>query len=422
MKILFLTDNFPPEVNAPASRTFEHCREWAKADHDITVVTCAPNYPKGKLLDGYSNKLRQVETIEGIKVVRVWSYIAANQGVARRTLDYLSYMLSSIVASVFLPRPDVIVATSPQFFTACAGYAVSRIKRTPWVFELRDLWPESIEAVGAMKVNPVLRMFGKLEAFLYRKADAIVSVTNSFKTILTGRGVAAEKIHVVTNGVDRIKFRPIPRDPELSRALQCEGKTVAGYIGTHGMAHGLATLLDAAEILARQPDGADIVFLLVGDGAEKKQLQADAATRGLTNVRFVDTVSKQEIVRYWSLLDFSVIHLRKTELFTSVIPSKMFESMAMGVPIMHGVEGESADIVRETQTGMCFEPGNAHALAELLLRARRDENLALFRTNCEQGARLYDRPALAAKMLTVLEGVARRPQIAATRTRRMPAE
>ncbi|MEN8130901.1 MAG: glycosyltransferase family 4 protein, partial [Pseudomonadota bacterium] len=179
MHILFLTDNFPPEVNAPASRTFEHCREWVRAGHDVTVMTCVPNFPKGRVFEGFRNKLWQTETIEGIRVIRVWSYITANEGFVKRTLDYMSYMVSAILTAPFVHKPDLVIGTSPHFFTVCAAYVVSRYKRVPFVFELRDLWPESIKAVGAMRDSVVLRFFEWLEHYLYRKAARIVVVTHA---------------------------------------------------------------------------------------------------------------------------------------------------------------------------------------------------------------------------------------------------
>ena len=156
MHILFLTDNFPPEVNAPASRAFEHCREWVKAGHQVTVLTCAPNFPKGKVFGGYRNSLYQSEVIDDMRVIRVWSYITANEGFVKRILDYQSFMVTATLASPFVRGVDIVVGTSPQFFTACAAYVVSRMKRVPFLFELRDLWPESIRAVGAMKDSAVL--------------------------------------------------------------------------------------------------------------------------------------------------------------------------------------------------------------------------------------------------------------------------
>ena len=185
MHILFLTDNFPPEVNAPASRTYEHCREWVKAGHQVTVITCAPNFPKGRVFDGYKNRIWQRQTIDGIEVIRVWTYITANEGFARRVIDYLSFMFAAILAGSFVRKVDIVVGTSPQFFTACAAYVVGSLKRRPWVFELRDLWPETIKAVGAMRNLFAIRMLERLELFLYHRASAIVSVTHSFKKAIS---------------------------------------------------------------------------------------------------------------------------------------------------------------------------------------------------------------------------------------------
>src|SRR5690606_37593202 len=243
MHILFLSDNFPPEVNAPASRTFEHCREWVRAGHRVTVITCAPNFPAGKLFPGYRNKLFAREMMDGIEVIRVWSYITANEGFLRRTLDYLSFMVTATPASLSVKKPDIVIATSPQFFTICAGYLVSRLRRLPFILELRDLWPESIRAVGAMKQSRILDWLEKLELFLYRKADAIVVVTKAFKANLQTRGIEPSKIHVVTNGADLTRFQPVQKDQQLVETLDLQGKFVAGYIGTHGMAHALDTLL-----------------------------------------------------------------------------------------------------------------------------------------------------------------------------------
>ena len=404
MHILFLTDNFPPEINAPASRTFEHCREWVRAGHEVTVITCAPNFPTGKVFEGYENRWRSREIMEGVNVVRVWSYITANEGFLKRTLDYLSFMASATAAAISLPRPDVIVATSPQFFTACAGYAVSRLRGVPYVFELRDLWPESIRAVGAMNDGSMLRALERVELFLYRKATAVVSVTHAFKKILVERGIDAGKIHVVTNGADLSHFRPRARDEGLAQSLGLKDKFIAGYVGTHGMAHALETVIEAAVALSHRPD---LHFVLLGDGASKNALKARAATAGLTNITFIDSVPKAEVARYWSLLDVSIIHLKRTPLFLTVIPSKLFECMAMGIPVLHGVEGESADIVVRDGAGLLFQPESAEALRDVLVALAADpEQRAVIRARALIAAAQYDRSALAQDMLNLLDRVA----------------
>jgi glycosyltransferase involved in cell wall biosynthesis len=367
-------------------------------------VTCFPNFPTGKVYPGYRNRPWRWEEMDGIRVLRVWSYITANQGFIKRTLDYLSYMVSASLAGPLVRRPDVVIGTSPQFFTVCAAWLVSRLRRVPFVFELRDLWPESIKAVGAMKDSLVIRLLERLELFLYHQAAAVVSVTRSFRDILVERGVAPEKIHVITNGIDPNRFKPMAKDRELLESHNLEGRFVAGYIGTHGLAHSLETLLEAAGVTSSSPAGRDVSFLFLGDGANKKNLTERAAETGLSNVIFLDSVPKNEVVRYWSLLDVSVIHLKKTDLFKTVIPSKIFESMGMELPILLGVQGESADIVRSTGVGEVFEPENAGELAGKILALKQDrERYQDMKRNCSEAAKEYNRTALAKRMLATLE-------------------
>ncbi len=406
MHILFLSDNFPPEVNAPASRTFEHCREWVARGAKVTVITCAPNFPKGKVFNGYKNRLWQSEVMNGIRVIRVWSYITANEGFAKRVLDYVSFMLTGTLAALFVRKVDVVVGTSPQFFTAFAAWAVGGVKRVPWVFELRDIWPESIKAVGAMQDSLAIRVLEQIELFLYRHASRIVAVTHAFKDTLMHRGINGSKIDVITNGVDLSNFSPLPKDADLGAELGLNGCFVAGYIGTHGLAHGLETLLDAAQTLQQVPGAENIRILFLGDGAKKAELVESTKTRGLRNVVFVASVPKDQVPRYWSLLDVSIIHLRKTELFTSVIPSKLFECMGMGIPVLHGVAGESAAIVQTEQVGEVFESDNAQQLVDALLNLRADEaRFKSYQANGLSAAKRYDRKQLAANMLEILQGV-----------------
>jgi len=411
MHILFLTDNFPPETNAPASRTYEHCREWVRLGHRVTVITCAPNFPKGKVFPGYRNRFRQVDMIDGIRVIRVWSFIAANEGLALRLLDHLSFMMMAILHGVWVRRPDVVIGTSPQFFTAVAAWVVGGLKRRPFVFELRDIWPESIVAVGAMKSSRVLKMFERLELFLYRRARLIISVTYAFRKNLERRGIDPRKIEIVRNGVDLDAFQPRPKDAALCHDLGLSRKFTVGYIGTHGMAHALQTVLEAAEILQNQHGQDSPGFLLIGDGAEKKSLIARAREMNLQNVQFVDNQPRSEIARYWSILDATIIHLRDTPLFSSVIPSKMFECFAMGIPILHGVAGESAEIVEEVGAGLPFPSENAAALAARIQMLASDPQLCkkLSGHGPEQ-AENFSRIRMAKEMLGFLEKICAHPR------------
>jgi len=404
MHILFLTDNFPPEVNAPASRTYEHCRVWAREGHQITIITSNPNFPRGKIYDGYKNKLWQREAVDGMRVIRVWTWVNANEGVLKRILDQLSYMVTSFFSGLFIRKVDLIVGTSPQFFTVCSAHALAVLKRKPWIFELRDVWPESIKAVGAMKDSWMLGLLGRVEVYLYRRASLIVSVTNSFVNILKSRGIDTSKVVVVTNGVQTSHFRPMQKNTHLLDKLALTNKFVVGYIGTHGMAHALDTVLDAAAIVDASEVSEEIHFILLGHGAEKARLQMRAEKEGIKSLTFIDSVSKQEVLDYYSVLDASLVHLKKSKLFKSVIPSKIFEAMAMGLPIIIGTEGESADIVLNEKVGIKIEQENADALFDAALRLHNDKTL--MKKLSKSGiiaAYKYDRENLALCMLKHLE-------------------
>ncbi|AOW25593.1 glycosyltransferase WbuB [Sphingomonas melonis TY] len=407
MHILFVTDNFPPETNAPASRTFEHARQWVREGHRVTVITCVPNFPKGRVFEGYRNRPWQCEQIEGVDVVRVWSFISANEGFALRVLDFMSFMASAMIAGLFVRRPDIVVATSPQFFTLIAGNWIRFWRRVPWVLELRDIWPESIKAVGAMRQSVVIRLLERIEMGLYRRADRIVIVARSFAGILAARGIDPGKIDVVTNGVDLSRFAPMASDALRAR-LGWSDRFVVGYIGTHGMAHALETLLGAANLLQADPQAHDVTIAFIGDGARKAALEADARNRGLSNVMFLPSVSKTEVVEHWGALDATVVHLRGTDLFRSVIPSKIFEAMAMGVPILMGVEGEACDIVLNARAGIAFEPESAQGLADAIRALRGDPALRHdMSASAVVAAPRFDRRNLAREFLEIMKGVVR---------------
>jgi len=405
MRILFLSDNFPPEGNAPATRLWEHAIRWVRAGHEVTVITCAPNFPEGKLYEGYSNRWRLVEVMEGIRVVRVKTYITANEGFLKRTLDYMSFMLMGFLAGLFERRPDVMVATSPQFFCAIGGWALSVAKWRPFVFELRDLWPASIMAVGAMRKGLVIRMLERIELFLYRRAKAIVSVTESFREDLVSRGVPREKIHVVINGVDLDRYEPRPRDVALEQEFGLQGKFVAGYMGTHGMAHALPKVLEAAELLKHRQD---IAFFFAGSGAERATVERLVHERNLTNVRLIPRQPKERMPALLSICDVSIVPLRNTPVFGTVIPSKIFESMGMGVPILMSLpEGEATAIVKQSGAGICVEPEDPDAMAKAIeLLATDKARMEALRQSALAAAPSYARERLAGEMMTILQQVA----------------
>jgi len=405
MRILFLTDNFPPETNAPASRTFEHTSRWVQEGHEVTVITGAPNFPQGRIYPGYRNTWYQVEEMAGIRVVRVKTYITANEGFAKRTLDYLSFMVTGFLGGLIQRRPDVIIGTSPQFFTNCAAWMLSVFRWRPFVFELRDLWPASIVTVGAMRRSLAIRALEKLELFLYRRTAAIVPVTHAFKDNLVGRGIEPAKIHVVINGVDLSRYAPRPRDPDLAAVHELQNKFVVGYIGTHGMAHALHRVLEAAERLHDRPD---IVFLFVGDGARRKALVELAGQKQLANVRLLPSQPKEWMPRIWSLCDLALIPLKNHPVFATVIPSKLFEAMGMGLPVLMALpEGEATGIVRDTGAGVIVPPEDPAALAETVVALAADpERMRQLRATAHAAASGFSRDRQAERMLAILERVA----------------
>ena len=409
MRILFLSHYFPPEGNAPASRTFEHCARWSRAGHDVTVITCAPNCPSGKVYPGYRNRLRrQIEHVEGIRVVRVWTHLAPNAGLFRRIANYLSYMVCATLASIRLRRPDVVVATSPQFFCGWAGIFVSLLKRAPLVLEIRDIWPESIEAVGAMRNRRVLRILEWMERRMYRAARHIVAVGNGYRDKILGKVDVSDRISVITNGVDLQLFAPMEPDVRLLHMWDLEDKFVCSYVGTIGMAHGLEVVLEAATLL-KQQGREDVGFVLVGDGALREQLRQRAQQLGVDDmVLFTGRLDKSKIPGILASSSACLVHLRGCELFGTVMPSKIFEIMAMERPIIMGVRGEARDVVLGAGAGVEMEPDSAESLVQavLWLADHPDDAAGYGRAARKYVATHYNRDLLAAEYLRLLTSIA----------------
>lgn len=411
MHIQFFSHYFPPEVNAPASRTYEHCVRWDREGHDIKVITCQPNCPTGVVFFGYQNQLLpERDSVDGIRVIRVWTHLAANAGMTRRTLNYLSYMVSALFAGLFGKKPDVIIATSPQFFCGWAGVLVGLIRRVPVVLEVRDVWPASIEAVGAMRSRPLLRFLVMLEQMMYRMATHIVTVGEGYREHIIHRmgGRHGTKVTVITNGVDLSKYRPDDPDEEFLKEHDLDGKFVCSYVGTIGMAHGLDVVLRAAEILkAKGRD--DIRFCLVGEGARRERLETMANHLGVSQwVKFLGLLPKTDIPKVLASSDAMLVHLRTCELFETVIPSKIFEIMAMERPIVMGVAGEAYEIVDEAHAGLPMKPDNEADLVRIVeLLADNPEIAAeLSESGRKYVATHYNRDALAQDYLALLKEVA----------------
>ncbi|MCF6806996.1 glycosyltransferase family 4 protein [Thiotrichales bacterium 19S9-12] len=367
MHILFISENYYPESNAGANRLYDHARIWVKSGYKVTILTCVPNFPKGKIFDGYQNKWRQVEEIDGVTVVRIKSFIAPNKGSLKRIMDFLSFGLHAMFQGLFIKNVDVIIGTSPQPFPIFAAWIIARLKRKAFIFEIRDLWPESIIAVDAMgKKNVFLKIFGWAIKKMYKKADVIVSVTDSFKQILIKEEkINPEKIIVCKNGIDFHQVRPSSDAYDLRQKYQLADKYVVGYVGTIGMAHSVHTILEAAK-LNHNPS---IHFVIMGAGAYADEIKQNAQL--LNNVTFIDGGSRTQAVAVTSMLDACIVHLKDTPLFRTVIPSKVFEFMALGKPILVGVEGEAREIViDQAKAGIVFTPEDAVSLDQAINQMR----------------------------------------------------
>ena len=271
MRILFMTHYFPPEVNAPASRVYEMARLWVRDGVEVTVLTCAPNAPSGRLFRGYRNCLWQRETMDGIQVIRVWSFLAANKGAVLRMVNYLSYMLSATLAAPFLKRPDIVIATTPQLFCGWAGVWVHWLRRCPLIVEIRDMWAESIATLTSGKKNRLTRFLEAVEFRLYRMTPHLVTVGPGYRQVLVQKGMDPAHIQIITNGVDLDFYRPQEADVALLRKWNFEGKFICSYAGTIGMAHKLDVVLQAAERLRAENDDR-IRFVIAGDGADRENL------------------------------------------------------------------------------------------------------------------------------------------------------
>jgi colanic acid biosynthesis glycosyl transferase WcaI len=404
MRILFLSHYYTPEVNAPASRLSEHAQFWKEAGCEVTVVTCAPNHPNGVLYPGYRNRAFSREKVAGIDVVRLWTFLAANEGFLPRILNYMSYLVSVLFWRWRLPIADIVISTSPQFFCGLSGW-LFQSRRRPWVLEIRDLWPESIVAVGAMKSSSIIRFLERLERWAYRRADLIVSVTDSFvdhiKPLASGTPIS-----VLKNGVALAAYTGA-HDHEADTfrtSHDLNEKFLAAYVGTIGMAHGLQTILDAAEITKSRPD---IVFLLVGDGADMKNIEQERQRRNLTNVKCIGRQPKEAMPVIWHAADAALVLLKPSDTFKKVIPSKMFEAMAAQRPIVLGVEGEALDLLQQSRGGIGISPGDATQLATEVIKLADDRGLAdaLGRNGREFVTQNFCREKLALDYLALLKSL-----------------
>jgi glycosyltransferase involved in cell wall biosynthesis len=416
VKILYVSQYFPPEMGAPAARAPELAQHWTQAGHQVSVLTGFPNHPTGVVPPEWRARLRRLvyrENVGRVNVFRTWLWPLPNRKAHERMRNYVSFLFSAALRGLTLPRPDVIIATSPQLLVGLAGWWIAFARQIHFVFEVRDLWPESLAAVGVGGEDSLLyHALGAVAKFLYQRADLIVVVAPAFKSHLIEHWrVPADKIAVVENGVETDLFvaQPESIDQAVRQQLRAEGKFLVCYVGTMGNAHGLETLLDAASQLQHQSP--DVLFLLVGEGAEKARIKALAQTRGLTNLNFLDQQPRERIPAFISASDACLVLLKKTDVFKTVIPTKMLEFMACARPVILGVDGQARKIMEEAGAGLVIEPENAGALVGAIqeLAANPELRIMLGQKGREHILRHFSRSQTADKYVQILERFAVKP-------------
>jgi glycosyltransferase involved in cell wall biosynthesis len=397
-------------MGAPAARVSELARHWVRAGHEVTVLTGFPNHPDGVVRPEYRQRFRRLvcrETLDGVRIVRTWLLPFPNRKAYERMLNYSSFCVSAAIAGSFLARPDVVIATSPQLLVGLSGWWAAKVKGVLFVLEVRDLWPESLAAVGMGNADSWLhRGLGTIAGFLYRKAEHIVVVTPAFREHLVRRWqVPATKISVVQNGVETELFSPRDSDPELKKRLNAEGRFVVSFIGTLGLAHGLDTVLAAADLLATAAP--DVMFMLVGEGADRERITSLAKAKSLNNICFVPQQPREKIPAYISASDACLVVLKKSDVFETVIPTKMLEFMSCSRPVILGVGGQAKQILERSGAGICVEPENPAALCDAILRLRQDRELceSLGRNGREYIVQNLSRQRTAAEYLKTLRSL-----------------
>jgi len=365
---------FPPEMGAPAVRVSQLSRLFREMGHDVRVLTGFPHHPGGRIYPGYRARFwRCFETdrYHDVPVYRTWLYPAPNRGVLRRSANYASFLVSASLRGRLLGFcPDVVIGTSPQLLCALAAGRIARQHSARFVFEVRDLWPESLVAVNACNEQSTLyRVLDRVARRLYRDAWKTVVVTDESHRCLAARGVPAERLAVVKNGVDAERFNP---DVPPASHHDLDGKFVVSYIGTLGMAHSVTTILEAAGLLRAR---SDIHFLIVGNGAERDSVMRLRRERRLDNVTILDQQPWESIPSYLTLSGASIVHLARAPLFETVLPSKMLEIMAAGRPVILGVRGEAERVLGQAQAGIACEPESPADLAQAVARCAADPAL-----------------------------------------------
>ncbi len=363
MKFLILSQFFTPEIGASQVRLAYLCRELAAAGHEVEIVTGMPHHPAGRIFPSYRGRFYLNEDWEGLTIHRVWLYAASGSNL-KRLLSYASFCLTCLWALSRAAKPDYIFVDSPPLFLGVPGWIAAKLWDVPLVFNVADLWPDSVRDLGVMRDGLMVDLAYRLESWIYRNSNAVTAVTEGIRdSLLKIKGVPPEKALFLPNGVDTTLLRPSPPDEALKNKLGLAGKKIILYAGNHGYAGAVEQILYAAQILREERS---IHFLFVGEGPEKQKLIRMAADLELNNVTFHDQVPLETVPAYVSISEAAVVTLRKSQVMAGARPAKAFVMMAGGKPIVLAAEGEAARLIHAAGAGIVVPPEDHLALASAI--------------------------------------------------------
>ncbi|MBI1363901.1 MAG: glycosyltransferase [Proteobacteria bacterium] len=370
MNIWLICQYYKPEPGAPSARLSGFARVWEDAGHSVRILTGLPNHPRGIVYEEHRHRgAFYDDEVDGIRIWRHWLYATPNEGMKNKLFSHLSFAFTLLRNMWGRPlQPDVIMVSSPSFFAAVTGWLLAKRYRVPFVMEVRDLWPGIFVELGVLKQGRLLDTLEKLELFLYRQASAVVTVTKGFAKDIAKRGIDPSKLYVITNGVSDVELEGAAHDTSaevdsLRTELQLNPLTrVVLYMGNHGVSQALGQVVDAAKILLPR---SDILFLMVGDGAEKERIKRIA--RGLPNIQFIPSQPKERVWLFYKLAHVALVPLKDVKGFETFIPSKMFEIMAAGRPSVGALRGEGADIMSASKSAIVVPPEEPEKMAKAIL-------------------------------------------------------
>ncbi len=405
MKILILTQWYPPE---PALLIQELAQELSSKGNDVTVLTGFPNYPLGRVYADYRIRFWQHETLEGIRVIRVPLYPNHSQSGVKRLFNYLSFALSASLLGLWLaPRPDAIFVYHPPLTIGLSAWVLSRLWRVGFVYQVQDMWPETLRATGMIKNHHLLSITGRFAKWVYSKASSILVISPGFRKNLIDKGVPAQKITFIPNWTEGGNLENITPNNELAESLGMSSRFNIMFAGNIGEAQSLETALDAAKLL---DDLVDTQFVFVGAGISLDRLKNIVQDQGITNVKFLGRFPQKAMPSLYALADVLFVHLKDDPLFRITIPHKIITYLGVGKPILAAIAGDSADIIQETGAGIVCPPGDAQALARAIrsLRAMSVDERTIMgeRGLCAASAK-YNRKNIVIEIWTLLEKASR---------------